>query len=142
MIATSFARYDHIDIIHNKDAILESYIDLQTDQKWIDSVTKSTGDYQSLKYAFETWIRRLDEIMKSAKGLDQSRLFSLSFKQELFDQNSRCAICGNNIAVFQDAAVDPVEQYWLGGRTVPSNARLVHRACNAKRSKSDVAVAI
>lgn len=136
VIATSFARYEHQDIVRNADAIRETYIDLLNDTRWVDAVTKATGDYQNIRLAFEGWNARLDTVMASAKGLDSTRLFSASLKQELYSQNSDCAICGQRIVTVHDAAVDHVEQYWLGGKTIPSNARLAHRTCNMTRPRS------
>lgn len=136
VIATSLARYEHHDIVRNADAINETYLDLLADPRWIDAVSKATGDYQNIRYTFETWNHRLDAVMKSAKGLDSTRLFSRSFKEKLFEQDKDCAICNQRIASINDAAVDHIEQYWLGGRTIPDNARLTHRTCNLKRAKT------
>lgn len=54
---------------------------------------------------------------------------------DLFKENPTCAICGNGIQHIDDAAVDHIEQYWRGGKTIPENARLTHRYCNLARSK-------
>ena len=135
VVATSLAKYDHHDVVRNADAISEAYLDVLTDARWVDCVSKATGDYQNIKYAFETWNARIDAVMSSAIGLDATRLFTRTFKQELFDSNSDCQICGQRIALINDAAVDHIEQYWLGGRTVPSNARLTHRTCNMRRER-------
>ena len=35
------------------------------------------------------------------------------------------------------AAVDHIEQYWRGGKTIPENARLTHRYCNMARPRND-----
>jgi hypothetical protein len=34
-----------------------------------------------------------------------------------------------------DAALDHDVHYWRGGKTVPDNARLVHRLCNLERPR-------
>jgi len=136
VISTTLARYDHHEILKSKDAIHEAYVDLLADTKWIDCVSKSTGDYQNIKYAFETWRARLDQIMKASIGLDKTRLFSMAFKENLYEQNKYCSICGQRISSILDAHVDHVEEYWLGGRTIPENARLTHRTCNMKRPRA------
>ncbi len=110
-------------------------LDLLIDPKWIDTVSKATGDFQNIKYAFENWNTRLDAVMSSSKGLDNVRLFSKSFKEKLYEQDKDCAICGQRISSMSDAAVDHIEQYWLGGKTIPDNARLTHRICNMKRPR-------
>ncbi|PDQ18741.1 hypothetical protein CN311_23160 [Mesorhizobium sanjuanii] len=137
VIATSLASFDSAQIAQNADAIHEEYLDLLQDQLWLDAVTKSTGDAKKIKYAFDAWTNRLDALMASTSGLDPKRAFTLSFKKELYDTDSMCRICGNEIKSINDAMVDHVDQYWKGGATVPSNARLVHRACNLARPKAD-----
>ncbi|KAB2720390.1 GmrSD restriction endonuclease domain-containing protein [Brucella intermedia] len=133
VISTSFAAYDSAQIAARADMIMEEYIDVLDDSTWIDSVTKSTGDTKKIKYAFDTWNRRLENLMRGVEGLDTKRLFSLSLKKELYEANNTCAICGNEIKSLADSAVDHVEQYWRGGATIPTNARLAHRACNGAR---------
>jgi hypothetical protein len=137
VISTSLARYEHFDIVRNSDAINQAYLDILSDTRWVDAVSKATGDYQNIKYAFESWMIRLDSVMASAKGLDPSRLFSRALKESLYEADPTCAICNQKIATVYDAAVDHVEQYWLGGRTIPTNARLAHRTCNLKRARID-----
>ncbi|MEO8340003.1 MAG: HNH endonuclease [Nitrospirota bacterium] len=51
--------------------------------------------------------------------------------------NPTCQICSQAISGTDDSALDHIEQYWRGGKTIPENARLAHRYCNWKRSKSD-----
>lgn len=135
VVATSLARYEHHDIVRNADAINEAYLDLLSDPRWIDAVSKATGDFQNIRYAFEGWGSRLEAVMASAKGLDPLRLFSIALKEEMYEANKTCAICGQKISTLNDAAVDHLEQYWLGGRTIPTNARLAHRTCNFKRTR-------
>jgi 5-methylcytosine-specific restriction endonuclease McrA len=67
----------------------------------------------------------------------QPRCFSRTLKNALFEANPTCTICGQNIAEIDDAAVDHIEQYWRGGKTIPENARLTHRHCNVARSRND-----
>jgi hypothetical protein len=44
-------------------------------------------------------------------------------------------ICGNKILNIDDAAVDHINQYWTGEKTIPENARLTHRFCNNARPR-------
>lgn len=75
--------------------------------------------------------------MRGSETRTGDRIFSQSLKKELYDHDHTCKICGQAIASVYDAALDHADQYWLGGKTIPSNARLVHRICNLKRPKSD-----
>lgn len=137
VISTSLASFDTVQISQRADAIMEEYLDILTDQQWLDAVSKSTGDAKKIKYAFDTWNRRVGTLMDGVEGLDTARIFSSKLKKELFEQDNTCAICGNEIKSINDAAVDHVEQYWRGGATIPSNARLAHRSCNGARSRSE-----
>lgn len=136
VISTSLASYDTVQVSKRADAIFEEYLDVLSDQQWIDAVSKSTGDAKKIKYAFETWGRRLSVVMEGVDGADNTRIFSAKLKKELFDQDNTCAICNNQIKSINDAAVDHIDQYWRGGLTIPSNARLAHRACNNARPRS------
>jgi hypothetical protein len=136
VITVSFTNHDLAQITQRADAIYEEYLDLVTgDSNWEDCVTKSTGDAAKIRYAFETWGSRLASVMAGSVGTDGQRTFSRALKREMFQQNPVCAICGQEIRLMNDAALDHEEHYWRGGQTVPSNARLVHRLCNMKRPK-------
>lgn len=131
-----FARKDKNLVMRNLDAIREAYIDLMTtDQEFIDSIMKSTSSLQAVTKRFDKWRNRLNAILDDDKS--QDRCFTLAFKQKLFAQNPTCAICNQQIVSVDDAAVDHIEQYWRGGKTIDSNARLTHRYCNCARSRHD-----
>jgi len=65
------------------------------------------------------------------------RCFSRGLKKEFYEKDPSCAICGGRISDIDDAAMDHKTQYWLGGETVPDNARLTHRYCNNARPRRD-----
>ena len=76
----------------------------------------------------------------SFKMLDkpaQQRCFSRKLKLELYTADPTCELCGQHISNLDDAAVDHIEQYWLGGKTELENARLAHRYCNWARSRNE-----
>lgn len=137
VLSTSLSQYDSAQIATRSDAIFEEYLDILNDQRWIDAISKATGDAANIKYAFETWYTRLDRLMESTEGLDKRRIFTKQLKEELFSQSKKCSICGNEIRLLNDAAVDHVDQYWRGGKTIPNNARLVHRSCNSARTRAE-----
>jgi hypothetical protein len=82
---------------------------------------------------FNKWRSAVDAIVEKSKK--QPRCFSRQLKRELYDQNATCTLCNQHIANVDDAAVDHIEMYWLGGKTIPNNARLTHRYCNWARPK-------
>lgn len=136
VIATSFVDYDLGQITRRSDSIFEEYLDLiTTDEKWREYVRIATGETNRLSYVFDEWQLRLKAAIGSENPNDSVRCFSRSLKQEMFSQNSNCAICGQRIALVNDAALDHDIHYWRGGKTVPENARIVHRHCNQTRPR-------
>ncbi len=134
VIATSFAPYDLGQITRASDAIYESYVDLITsDDFWVDYVRRATGESSRLKYVFDTWHDRLKSVIRSYPSNDSKRIFSRQLKEEMFKINPNCHLCGQRIALLDDAALDHEKNYWMGGKTIPENARLVHRLCNMKK---------
>jgi hypothetical protein len=138
VLTVSFAEHDVGALTRTADSIFEAYVDLiATDEIWTDCVQRTTGEPSRIEYAFTTWNVRLRSIMKAAEDNDAARCFSRSLKEEIYAQDNICHMCGQKIVLVNDAAPDHVEQYWRGGRTVPENARLVHRTCNMKRSRQE-----
>lgn len=131
----SFAKPDKNQVMASLDAIREALIVLMTEnQEFIDAIELSTSSVKMVKQRFDLWRSTLDPIL--AKTLKQPRCFSKTLKQQLYAENATCAICGQHISDVDDAAVDHIEQYWLGGKTIPENARLTHRYCNWARPKN------
>lgn len=134
VLSVSFADQDIGRITRAADRIFEAYVDLiQSDDRWVQSVTAATGDYAKIEYVFEAWNSRLKEALRGEAPNDDHRLFTRELKEELFSQDNVCSICGQKIVLVNDAALDHEIHYWRGGQTVPENARLAHRTCNLKR---------
>lgn len=136
VIATSFTKYDLGAITRRADAIYEEYVDLvTTDSRWCDCVRRATGETSRIEYAFSTWNDRLKVVMEESEPNAAQRVFSASLKREMYDASRECALCSQEIKLLTDAALDHDLHYWRGGKTVPDNARLVHRLCNLRRPK-------
>jgi Protein of unknown function DUF262/HNH endonuclease len=134
VVAVSFTAFDLGQITRSADSIFEEYIDLiSTDAKWCDYVRRATGETTRLEYVFDTWNNRLKLALANSQSNDSTRLFSRQLKEEMFQQSQQCEICGQRISLLFDAALDHDIHYWRGGKTVPENARLVHRHCNLSR---------
>jgi len=132
----SFARADKNVIFQNLDSIREALIHLMTeDEAFINSIELSTSAVQAVTSRFDAWRLALRGIVGISKK--EPRCFSRQLKEALFNCNSTCTICGQKIEEVDDAAVDHIKQYWIGGRTIPENARLTHRYCNWARSRTD-----
>ena len=132
----SMARIDTPVLIKNRDAIYEAFVALMSeDENFIKSLYYATSDSNAINTRFQTWNAAIASIVNDPHA--DVRCFSRALKKSLYSQDSTCAICGQHIVDIDDAAVDHIEQYWMGGKTIPSNARLTHRYCNCARSKHD-----
>lgn len=131
----SLADADKNLVMNNLDAIREGLLDLMSDDGFIHSILYATSGKRQVKARFDKWRGVLDPILENQRK--EPRCFSRELKEELYEQNQTCQICGNRIAHVDDAAVDHIEQYWRGGKTIPENARLVHRYCNSARPRND-----
>jgi hypothetical protein len=130
----SFANVDKNQVMANLDAIRESLIVLMTEnQEFIESIELSTSSVRMVRQRFDLWRMTLESILSTT--MKQPRCFSRALKLELYNVNSTCQICGQQINDADDAALDHIEMYWLGGKTIPENARLTHRYCNWARPK-------
>lgn len=134
VLCVSFTNYDLGALTRSADAIREAYLDLaSTDNRWFDCVSRTTGSYDRISYTFETWNKHLEQVMENSEPNDSIRFFSRELKENLYEQSNICQICDQKISHIDDAALDHDKHYWRGGKTVPENARLVHRHCNATR---------
>jgi Protein of unknown function DUF262/HNH endonuclease len=129
-----FADADKNLVMANLDAIREALIVLMTEnQEFIEAIELSTSATRMVKRRFDAWRLTLDAIL--AQTQKQPRCFSKDLKKQLWKANPECKLCGNQINDVDDAAVDHIEMYWLGGKTIPENAHLTHRYCNWARPK-------
>lgn len=132
----TFAKEDKNKVYQNLDAIKEGLIFLMTeDQDFVDSIELSTSSIQAVTTRFDKWRSMLQSIL----GVNQKepRCFSHKLKEDLMKDDPTCAICSQRIASIDDSAIDHVKQYWMGGKTIPENARLTHRFCNWARARKE-----
>lgn len=136
VLMDSFARVDKNLVYQNLDRIREAFIDLMTNNDtFIDAIEIGTSEERKVQRRFDIWRNRLNEILNDKRV--EPRCFSFHLKKELWENNPTCEICHNQIQEIDDAAVDHIEQYWRGGKTIPENARLTHRYCNWSRSRNE-----
>ena len=133
-VATSFAKYNLGHLVRNADKIYEAYLHLvTTDEKWVNGVGGANQNTDNIKYTFDIWEKQLSMVMEGGSPNDGRRNFSKSLKREMFDQSKECSLCGQEIKLLDDAALDHDIHYWRGGATIPDNARLAHRFCNSSK---------
>lgn len=131
-----FATTDKNTVYQNLDSIREALIHLMTeDPEFIASIELSTSSVQAVTKRFDKWRLMVQDLIGIAQK--EPRCFSAKLKLELYQTDPTCAICGQKILDVDDAAVDHIEQYWRGGKTIPENARLAHRFCNSARPRTD-----
>lgn len=131
-----FADADKNQVYRHLDRLREGFIDLMTSEDdFITAIERSTGSTNAVHTRFDKWRHRMEDILKNDEA--QPRLFTYDLKKELYENNSACALCGNQISHIDDAAVDHIQMYWMGGKTIPENARLTHRYCNNARARQE-----
>ena len=108
---------------------------MTSDDEFISSIEKSTSDKKVITIRFDKWRNTLETIIEVVQK--EPRCFSRELKEKFYDKDRTCAICGNRIENIDDDAMDHIEQYWLGGKTIPENARLTHRYCNNVRKRKE-----
>ena len=136
VVMYGFTDYEKNQIVPKIDAIREEMIWLMThDQGFIDAIMISTNDKAKVLERFEKWMKSMREII--GYPAKEPRSFSSAMKTSLYDSNKTCSICQQEIRFVDDSEVDHIEFYWRGGKTIPSNARLVHRFCNRHRGGGD-----
>jgi len=134
VVAPSLARYDKNRLVRNADRIRDAFEHLvRTDPQWLSALRRSTGGTLNVRYTFHTWNTILDNIMATDDVEGSQRSFSADFKSELFAADPTCGICSNRIQSLDDAHVDHIKPFSLGGSTTPDNARLTHAHCNMAR---------
>lgn len=132
-----FTSYERNQLYAHLDSIREALVWLMAeDQEFIDAIELSTSSIKMVTRRFDKWRKTLQDVAGSPRT--ESRCFSRRLKEELFESDPTCRICGQRISDIDDSSVDHIEQYWLGGKTIPENARLTHRFCNWSRPRIDV----
>src|SRR5438445_1995838 len=99
-------------VFHDKDNILvyaaldtlrEAIVDLMaTNRQFNDAIQLSTSSVDNVKLRFDIMRQTVEGILKD--HVVQPRCFTRELKQELFDKNPTCQICGQAIQQLDDAA--------------------------------------
>jgi hypothetical protein len=94
----SFAREDKNKVYQNLDSIHEALIHLMTsDQEFIDSMVRGTSEVHAVTTRFDKWRLTLQDIIGIAQK--EHRCFSFKLKQELYDDDPTCSICGQKFRI-------------------------------------------
>lgn len=128
-----FTSYKKNQIMPYIDLIREELLSLEIhNSAFIDSLTGSgTNSKDKVFNKFQIWGDTLRGILGYPKN--EPRSFSYKLKKELWENDPTCNLCKQRINSIDDAEVDHIICYWKGGKTIPENARIVHRICNRIR---------
>lgn len=105
---------------------------LLTDTEIQDSISKRTASSAQTRIRWTKFRQMVDPIVEGT--IIEPRFFDYEFRKELFEKSEVCQLCKNEIHTFEDCTVDHIIPYSKGGKTVPENAQLAHRGCNAKKN--------
>lgn len=135
VLMNGFTRYEQNQIIPHKDAIKEELFWLMTNSDDFLGTISGAGTGTKIKFEkkIEIWLSSLKKIIGTPKT--EQRCFSWKLKNQLFENDPVCAICGQHIECIDDAEIDHIDFYWRGGKTIPENSRLTHRYCNRARTE-------
>lgn len=115
------------------EQIREQYLlAILTDSELRDAISKQTAGTSQTMTRWKKFRQLVDPIIDGA--VVEPRFFSFDFRKSLYDNSNKCALCTNQIHTFEDCTVDHVIPYSKGGKTVPENGQLAHRACNARKN--------
>lgn len=136
-IIIPFSFYSNHDLMQHANEIRDAIANLrQSNEQYKQDAYVSTGDRKRVIGRIMAVYNLLQKIIGSASSSSEPRLFSDDVKEKLFHPGYICSYCQNEILSIDDAEVDHIIPYSLGGTTDISNAQLLHILCNREKSAS------
>lgn len=130
-IAIACSMFSSNDLMRHADKIREKITEIkENDQKYSDYTYAATGSKERVIGRIMIIYNAIQEIIGKSSNSDTDRVFSYQDKKALWHDNYVCSYCGQTILEIDDAEVDHILPYSLGGETVIENAQLLHRHCN------------
>lgn len=137
-IVVSFSFFDKHALMKHADAIRAKICDIREhDEEYSNFADKSTTSKSSVVGRILKIYYAINSCMTSQDIDGSKRAFSEEDKKLLWHEGYVCSYCGNVILSIDDAEVDHVFAFSLGGDTDISNAQLLHRHCNREKSNSE-----
>ena len=130
MCGFSILPYDENTFNKYSGAIKEELLYLMTEnEEFIKSTfggagVTSTNNLSMVRTRFNIWLEAVNKIIANKKNI-----FSSSLKNQIYEENPNCYLCGKRIQNIDDAVIYRVKYYWRG-ENIPINSKLVHRYCN------------
>lgn len=103
-----------------------------TDLELQESILQGTSRTSQTNIRWTKFRTLVDSIIEGT--LVEPRFFDYEFRRQLFEKSPVCKICQNEIHSLEDSTVDHIIPYSRNGKTVPENAQLAHRGCNARKN--------
>lgn len=139
-IIVPFSLFDKHALMKHADDIRKKIRDIrENDDEYSNFSEKSTTSKSSVVGRILKIYYAINSCM-TAKDIDgEKRAFSEDEKKQLWHEGYVCSYCGNIILNIDDAEVDHIVAFSLGGDTNIDNAHLLHRHCNREKSNAEVA---
>ena len=135
-IIIPFSYFDAHNLMAHADEIRRQLNDLKrNNEQYREDTYAATGS----KKRVIGRILQVYNLIEQIVGLNrqnEARTFSEEVKKALFHKGYICDYCKNEILSIEDAEVDHIRPFSLGGHTDISNAQLLHRHCNREKNNS------
>ncbi len=133
-IAIAFSMFDSHDLIIFADKIRDKIIDIKkNNQEYLDFTYAATGSKDRVVGRIMLIYNAIREIVGKYGNTAQSRCFSKMDKEKLWKDGYKCSYCKQTILSIDDAEVDHMMAFSIGGTTTLDNAQLLHRHCNREK---------
>lgn len=137
-IVVPFSFFDKHALMKHSDAIRAKISDIREhDEEYSNFADRSTTSKSSVIGRILKIYYAINSCMTAQDINGEKRTFSEEDKKLLWHEGYVCSYCGNTILSIDDAEVDHVFAFSLGGDTDISNAQLLHRHCNREKSNSE-----
>ena len=131
--ASALMRQNPAKVQRAAEQIRELYLfTMLTDTEMQEAISRRTGSTLQTKIRWTKFRGLIDPIIEGT--LLEPRFFSFEFRKQLYEDSPVCQLCKNQIHSLDDSTVDHIMPYSKGGKTVPDNGQLAHRACNARKN--------
>lgn len=136
-IVVPFSRFDKHALMKHADQIREKVFYIrENDDEYYNYSEKSTSSKSSVQGRIEKIYNVVNACLTKQDIDGERRNFSENEKRLLWRDNYVCSYCGNIILSIEDAEVDHIIPFSLGGNTSIENAQLLHRHCNREKSNN------
>lgn len=134
-IIVPFSFFDKHALMKHADDIRAKISDIrENDEEYSNFADRSTTSRSSVVGRILKIYSAINSCMTAQDINGSKRVFSEEDKKLLWHEGYICSYCGNKILSIDDAEVDHVFAFSLGGDTDLSNAQLLHRHCNREKS--------